>query len=685
MLPKAAITLWILNLLAACLLPAQHPPNWVWRNPLPHANELVDIVYGHSGFVAVAVRGGIYHSAEGNTWSLAKAIEGGFGSRFLQATAYGNGVYVVVGGRNTILWSENGLDWQLASPPPKYHLRDVVWGADRFVAVGYEGTLLTSTDGREWNQPEFLSAPFDLRIIAFGNGTFRAGSVQGSTFLSKDGIHWERGPGGNAYAMFTVDRFYALEGGTHPPEVRFSFDGVNWEPSNNSFFPLFAAQLPDERIVRIAFVSGGRIYSSEDGEAWILSRDRGPRGENIYAVAYRANRFVAVGQEGFVSHSLDGRTWIDRRTGPTTRLSGVCAFDGKLVVVGHHGTIMTSCDGIEWEWQTVPDARGLNSVAASADHVVAVGTTILVSPDALNWHNLGLFDPVLRSVAYGNGRFVAVGDDGSVVTSTDAFDWTTVETVPSKDLSTVIYHSGRFLFSGEDSFIFATMDGKEFQLISQLAGRRISDISVGNGRLLAVGSGTRSTFSSGTVAISGDGQHWEQRDFEGLGELRFSFYHEGMYTLGGGSHQWISPDGRNWELVDTSLFSGVLEVLAVDGFVIGVGFDGTILTMGEYRSAIIPWCNSISIEDGWRYSEWFGLFYPIDGWIFHEFHRFLYTEGRTESNLWIWDSRIGWFWTSKETYPSVYRSEESIWLWYLNESSDPRFFYDLQQGNWRAF
>ena len=47
-----------------------------------------------------------------------------------------------------------------------------------------------------------------------------------------------------------------------------------------------------------------------------------------------------------------------------------------------------------------------------------------------------------RKVTYGNGRFIAVGDNGYVSTSTDGVNWTTPKQVNSKTLYGATYGNG---------------------------------------------------------------------------------------------------------------------------------------------------------------------------------------------------------------------------------------------------
>ena len=79
---------------------------------------------------------------------------------------------------------------------------------------------------------------------------------------------------------------------------------------------------------------------------------------------------------------------------------------------------------IQWTWRNpLPQVNALTSVTWCGDRFVAVGEagTILASTDGLSWRNHSLDTSVkLNGVACSDGRFVVVGEEGSAFSSTDA-------------------------------------------------------------------------------------------------------------------------------------------------------------------------------------------------------------------------------------------------------------------------
>ena len=88
-------------------------------------------------------------------------------------------------------------------------------------------------------------------------------------------------------------------------------------------------------------------------------------------------------------------------------------------------------------------------------------------------------------------------------------------------------------------------------------------------------------------------------------------------------------------------------------------------------------------ETGWKNIPWFGRIYDFgDKWIYHEQHGYLYGLGFDETEIWFYDSDMGWIWTGKEMYPQIYRSDPGVWYYYVIGTDDPRWFHDYSTRDW---
>jgi len=106
----------ILSLLCACACFAQ--TDWTWRNPLPQGNRLLSAVYGNGRFVAVGNKGTVLTSPDGIAWTNQPAVT----SRILYSITSGEDAYVAVGQEGTIITSMDGAAWIVRNSGTTRHL-----------------------------------------------------------------------------------------------------------------------------------------------------------------------------------------------------------------------------------------------------------------------------------------------------------------------------------------------------------------------------------------------------------------------------------------------------------------------------------------------------------------------------------------------------------------------------------
>ena len=225
-------------------------------------------------FVAVGSDGTIVHSDDGDGWTMAS--DTGTSAK-LHGVAW-NGERFVAVGEGTILHSSDGDIWAAAARNPGRSsdwLRDVVWSGERFVAVGGY-TILLSSDGDRWQRAP-QHAGWGLNSVAWSRAGLVAVGEGGAILRSSDGFRWEP----------------ATAAGTGQPLP--ALDGVAW--GGGRFVAL--AHWPDS------------ILHSRDGEVWQEASDREHVARSHATPFGTANRFVAVGSHTAGS-SADGDRWQRR-------------------------------------------------------------------------------------------------------------------------------------------------------------------------------------------------------------------------------------------------------------------------------------------------------------------------------------------------------------------------------------
>ena len=107
---------------------------------------------------------------------------------------------------------------------------------------------------------------------------------------------------------------------------------------------------------------------------------------------------------------------------------------------------------------------------------------------------------ILRAIAFGNGRFVAVGDSGRRIVSTDGITWTNDMTGGIDLLSGIAYGNGRFVAVGGSGRRVISTDGVNWT-DDVTGGWMLNGIAYGNGHFVAVGDGDAA--SSSTTVLNG--------------------------------------------------------------------------------------------------------------------------------------------------------------------------------------
>jgi hypothetical protein len=324
----------------------------------------------------------------------------------LSGLTYGNGTFVAVGSTRvgpafvttSILTSTDATTWTSRTAGILDQIYyGVTFGGGTFVAVGLRNPALrtsaiaVSSNGVAWTRPDFVTSG-TLFGVAYGNGLF--------VTVGSDTVTATNQPSGR---------------------IATSTDGAIWtDRSSSTTPPLSAVAFGDGRFVA---VGGTNVVTSIDGITW---RSWGSATASN-AITYGNGVFVDAGSRGTIQTSANGDTWTSRSTGTTHALFGIAYGKGRFVAVGNFGVILASDDGIAW---TNMDSGFTNSilyaVTYGAGTFVAVGypsldtgfSTVLTSPDGFAWTSrTPVSVQTLRGAAYGNGTFVVVGDQGTILQS----------------------------------------------------------------------------------------------------------------------------------------------------------------------------------------------------------------------------------------------------------------------------
>jgi predicted small lipoprotein YifL len=220
------------------------------------------------------------------------------------------------------------------------------------------------------------------------------------------------------------------------------------------------------------------IVSSTDGSiSWTPSNNT-PTNANLNALTYNSGKFLAVGDGGAILYSTDGATWASVTSGTISDLYAVSNKGSGFIATGANGTLLTSGDGINWVAGNSGTTNTLYGITYGNGIYVAVGAngTLITSTDqGAIWGTIASStNSYLKGVAYGVPKlayvyttqnlpvpaatFVAVGANGTLVTSPDGVTWTTQNSISSTSLNAVTY-GHQFVAVGDGGSIFTSIDG----------------------------------------------------------------------------------------------------------------------------------------------------------------------------------------------------------------------------------
>jgi len=195
-------------------------------------------------------------------------------------------------------------------------------------------------------------------------------------------------------------------------------------------------------------------------------------------MVYANNKFFMYTPSGYITYSTDnGQTWETpvqdenlASIATTDDWNSVTYGNGLFVQLSDKGYCSTSTDGIEW---TLPISIGIGgSSDYPADSIVYDGSNFVAfrlydyyttrssyvgkSTDGINWTVNPVSNIIWKGserniripVIYGDNKFVAIGEYGSVYISTDAINWTKPTGEPSLGRNKwiqLLYYEGKFI------------------------------------------------------------------------------------------------------------------------------------------------------------------------------------------------------------------------------------------------
>jgi hypothetical protein len=340
------------------------------------------------------------YSSDLMSWTIADT------STYWQSIDFGNGIFVACGydynySNGEIKYSYDGVTWYTASVDSSYQWSSVRFtAAFGFIVFSYPfntpwGAYATSLDGIHWSlniQNNNLIGGLNFSGLGYigaywissnsENVTFQVG---GSVYTVKGSIIWTE---------FSQVQYF-------PNSIAWSASLGAYVTANSQYLrnPPISVGYKNQEIFLLETAASYPLYITWSSELGIF-------------VLYNPTKLLYT--------SSDGQTWT-RQTAPKfiPNCNPLWVKELGIFVTGN----ATSPDGVNWSLTGGPAPY---SIASNAGLLIGVdGTNAYSSLDGIHWSSKTLS---AWGVAYGNGRFVSVGQSGPTMyiytSDTNGATWT---------------------------------------------------------------------------------------------------------------------------------------------------------------------------------------------------------------------------------------------------------------------
>jgi hypothetical protein len=346
---------------------------------------------------------------------------------------------------------------------------------------------------------------------------------------------------------------------------------------------------------------------------------------DIKDAVWDGSRYIAVGRYGTLLISNDGENWTRLPFQDThAYLSGITYGDFGYVIAADT-KIFHSLDGVNWSLvQTFPKT-GLRSVAWNGERYVAAGVSfaahaIAESTDGVNWNPVNVDTPStlrLNSIEWLNGRFMAVGSNGVLMTSHDGLQWEITYFDSAHDLYSVAWNGSHYFISAQhrysipfevgqifDGFFYVSDDATEWRVKRPWPTRRTNRLTALGNHLLLLGESDAD--GAGGIAISEDKKLWHQVQTTANAIFADAAWNGSRFVaVGQAGHIETSDDGELWTPRSSGITENLSGVIWTGAQFVAVGDAGCALT----SPAGVVWTkqNTGIVEDLYAVEQGSGL------------------------------------------------------------------------------
>ncbi|MCC5807047.1 MAG: hypothetical protein JJU00_12030 [Opitutales bacterium] len=588
--------------------------------------------------VVVGADSTVWHSDDGETWTLGDVIEAD-----LNTVSSGAGVFLAAGENGALYRSADGQSWNAVASGTSASLRGSAFVENMFVIVGENGVVLTSAEAGQ--SPESKTAQ-SISFAALPDVSYDTGSVSlsasaesglpvrfgvssGPAVLESDGatltltgvgevVVRASQPGDSTYAPAAeVERRFTVLGRSQT----ITFGPIQDKVFGGSDFFLTATAtsgLPVsfELISGPVELDGDRVSITAAGVVIIRAVQEG---NDIYSPAAPVEQSFTVARAS-QTITFDTVATMEENDPPAqleaSSTSGlpvefaVLSGPGRVVEgsrleaegvgtivveasqpgddnysaavsVSREVVVLPAGPASEWLPAVSGTAADLFGVGFAGHRFYAVGTDLRIlegSRSGETWTARTSGSSTLRGIASGAGRYVAVGDSGVALRSDDGVSWQLAGSGANVPLNDVVYANGRFVAVGAGGTVYTSPDGVVWSSGVSGVSQNLLGVAYGGGRFVAVG--------GNVILTSFDGASWTVFESGLPVTLRSVAYGNNRFVvIGEDFTTWTSTDGSSWFVGHRGGPEMFGVAYGVDRF-IAVGAEGSVFTSVDGASWI---------------------------------------------------------------------------------------------------
>ncbi len=238
-------------------------------------------------------------------------------------------------------------------------------------------------------------------------------------------------------------------------------------------------------------------------------------------------------------------------TAPLYRTIATVVATGGLWLLAPASIAQASCD---WQWQNpLPTGHTWTDVDTVGSTLIAVGehgTVATSSNNGDSWTITSITTANLHAVATDGSRVVAVGEDGTVASWSDIEGWR-LQSVGDRNLWDLTVLRGSWVAIGDDGVSLSSRDGVSWQEGEPATVQPLYAVAHYRDQLVAVGGG-------GAVVVSTDGRQWHPKSSGVVIPLFAVVEYNGQLVAAGLLGTTVtSRDTDNWTTIDAPTLSAV--------------------------------------------------------------------------------------------------------------------------------